>query len=90
MEKRLLSAIHRRFGLPPQLAPETERQIKAADRGAAYLEATELAGFSTGEAKRLFGRDPDLPETVRQDYLTPWNATRAEKRFLARFRPLQG
>ena len=90
VEKRLLSAIHLRFGLPPQIAPEIERQIKAADRGAAYLEATELAGFSTREAKRLFGRDPDLPETVRQDYLTPWNATRAEKRFLARFRSLQG
>jgi 5'-deoxynucleotidase YfbR-like HD superfamily hydrolase len=90
VEKRLLSAIHLRFGLPTQIAPEIERQIKAADRGAAYLEATELAGFSTREAKRLFGRDPDLPETVRQDYLTPWNATRAEKRFLARFRSLQG
>ena len=90
VEKRLLSAIHLRFGLPTQIAPEIERQIKAADRGAAYLEATELAGFSRQEAKRLFGRDPDLPETVRQDYLTPWNATRAEKRFLARFRSLQG
>jgi 5'-deoxynucleotidase YfbR-like HD superfamily hydrolase len=89
VEKRLLSAIHLRFGLPTQIAPEIERQIKAADRGAAYLEATELAGFSRQEAKRLFGRDPDLPETVRQDYLTPWNAGRAEKRFLARFKSLQ-
>jgi len=89
VEKRLLSAIHLRFGLPTQIAPEIERQIKAADRGAAYLEATELAGFSRQEAKRLFGQDPDLPETVRQDYLTPWNAARAEKRFLARFKSLQ-
>ena len=90
VEKRLLSAIHVRFGLPPHIAPEIERQIKAADRGAAYLEATELAGFSIEEARRLFGRDPDLPETVRQDYLTPWNATKAERRFLARFKSLQG
>jgi 5'-deoxynucleotidase YfbR-like HD superfamily hydrolase len=88
VEKRLLAAIHIRFGLPPQLAPETEKQIKNADRGAAYLEATELAGFSESEAKRLFGRDPGLPETTKRDYLTPWSAAKAEKRFLARFNAL--
>ena len=89
VENRLLAAIHVRFGLAPQIAPQTARQIKAADRGAAYLEATELAGFSAEEARRLFGRDPKLPATVRQDYLVPWNAARAEKRFLARFKSLQ-
>src|SRR5262249_24407113 len=57
VEERLLSAIHLRFGLPTQIAPEIEQQIKAGDRGAAYLEATELAGFSRPEARRLFGRD---------------------------------
>jgi hypothetical protein len=88
VEKRLLSAIHIRFGLPPVLAPEVERQIKAADRGAAYLEATELAGFAQAEAKRLFGRDPGLPPATRRDYLTPWSAAKAEKRFLARFKTL--
>jgi 5'-deoxynucleotidase YfbR-like HD superfamily hydrolase len=88
VEKRLLSAIHIRFGLPPVLAEEITRQIKAADRGAAYLEATELAGFAEAEAKRLFGRDPGLPVPVRQDYLTPWTAAKAEKRFLARFKTL--
>ena len=88
VEKRLLSAIHLRFGLPAVLAPEIERQIKAADRGAAYLEATELAGFAPAEAKRLFGRDPGLPAATRRDYLTPWTAAKAEKRFLARFEAL--
>jgi len=88
VEKRLLSAIHIRFGLPALLSPEIERQIKAADRGAAYLEATELAGFAPTEARRLFGRDPDLPAATRQDYLTPWSAAKAEKRFLARFKTL--
>jgi 5'-deoxynucleotidase YfbR-like HD superfamily hydrolase len=86
VEKRLLAAIHIRFGLPPVLRPEIERQIKEADKGAAYLEATELAGFSQAEAKRLFGRDPGLPVSTRQDYLTPWTAAKAEKRFLARFK----
>jgi hypothetical protein len=86
VEKRLLAAIHIRFGLPPVLADEITRQIKAADRGAAYLEATELAGFAEAEAKRLFGRDPGLPASTRQNYLTPWTAARAEKRFLERFK----
>jgi len=88
VEKRLLAAIHIRFGLPPVLSAEIERQIKEADKGAAYLEATELAGFAKAEAKRLFGRDPGLPISTRQDYLTPWTAAKAEKRFLARFKTL--
>ena len=89
VEKRLLAAIHIRFGLPPVLPDDITRQIKNADRGAAYLEATALAGFAETEAKRLFGRDPSLTETTRQDYLTPWSAAKAEKRFLARFKTLQ-
>src|SRR6266705_6164070 len=88
VEKRLLAAIHIRFGLPAVLSAEIERQIKEADKGAAYLEATELAGFAQAEAKRLFGRDPGLPISTRQDYLTPWTAAKAEKRFLARFKAL--
>jgi len=88
VERRLLAAIHLRFGLPSELDAEIEQQIKAADRGAAYLEATLLAGFSEAEARRLFGRDPGLPDTVREDYLTPWSAAKAEKRFLTRFKGL--
>jgi 5'-deoxynucleotidase YfbR-like HD superfamily hydrolase len=88
VEKRLLSAIHIRFGLPPVLADKITQTIKAADKGAAYLEATELAGFARAEAKRLFGRDPELSPATREDYLTPWSAAKAEKRFLARFTAL--
>jgi 5'-deoxynucleotidase YfbR-like HD superfamily hydrolase len=88
VEKRLLAAIHIRFGLPAELAPAITKRIKDADRGAAYLEATQLAGFSESEAKRLFGNDPGLPPDTQQDYLTPWTAAKAEKRFLERFRTL--
>ena len=88
VEHRLLAAIHIRFGLPPVLPAEMTLQIKAADKGAAYLEATQLAGFAEAEAKRLFGRDPGLSEAAVADYLTPWSAGKAEKRFLARFRAL--
>jgi uncharacterized protein len=88
VEKRLLSAIHIRFGLPATLSVEMTQQIKDADRGAAYLEATLLAGFAQAEAKRLFGRDPGLAEAAQTDYLTPWTAADAEKRFLERFATL--
>jgi hypothetical protein len=88
VEHRLLAAIHIRFGLPATPSADTTAQIKHADRGAAYLEATMLAGFSEAEARRLFGRDPGLPESVRDDYLTPWSAAKAEKRFLTRFNSL--
>ena len=70
------------------LADAITQQIKAADRGAAYLEATELAGFAQAEARRLFGRDPGLPPETKRDYLTPWTAAKAEKRFLERFKTL--
>jgi hypothetical protein len=89
VERRLLAVIHVRFGLPAELAASVSAQIKNADRGAAYLEATMLAGFSEAEARRLFGRDPRLSDSMRDDYLTPWSAAKAEKRFLARFNSLQ-
>jgi 5'-nucleotidase len=90
VEKRLLSAIHIRFGLPAILPADLEAQIKLADMGAAYLEATHLAGFSQAESKRLFGRDPGLPHAIEASYMTPWPASKAEKQFLARFKALLG
>jgi 5'-deoxynucleotidase YfbR-like HD superfamily hydrolase len=54
-ENTLLAAIHIRFGLKPRSPPALLRRIKAADRIAAYLEATQLAGFSVDEAARFFG-----------------------------------
>ncbi len=88
VEQRLLAAIHRRFGLPPDLPAEVIRLVKTADRGAAFLEATRLAGFSIEEAGRLFGNPPDLPIAVEDDYTSPWPAEAAEQRFLERFAKL--
>jgi uncharacterized protein len=85
VEKRLLTAIHLRFGLPPELPDEVVRIVKAADRGSAFLEATRLARFSAEEARRFFGPRPALPQPVERDYLTPWPAEDAERRYLDRF-----
>ncbi len=90
VERRLLAAIHRRFGLPAQSAPEVEKLIKAADRAAAYLEATRLAGFAAAEARRFFGRPPKISLTMERDYLKPWPAETAQARYLERFRKLVG
>ena len=88
MERRLLNAIHVRFGLPPELPAEIVAIIKAADRGAAFLEATALAGFGATEARRVFGPRPTLRAAAEKDYLTPWPADTAKRRFLQRFAAL--
>jgi uncharacterized protein len=90
VEKRLLTAIHLRFGLPPELPADVRRVIKTADAGAAFLEATKLAGFKVEEALSFFGPRPVLPAAVERDHLTPWPAGVAERRFLEHFRKLLG
>ena len=63
LDDRLTAAIHLRFGLPATLPPPIKSLIKRADRVSAWLEATQLAGFSAPEADRFFGRpDPALTE----------------------------
>ena len=88
VELRLLAAIHLRFGLPAVLPAGLTAQIKSADRSAAYLEATRLAGFSAAEAKKFFGRPPKFSAVIERDYLTPWPANVAEQRYLERFAKL--
>jgi 5'-deoxynucleotidase YfbR-like HD superfamily hydrolase len=88
VEQRLLCAIHMRFGLPARLPDEIVRRIKAADRAAAYLEATQLAGFEAAEARRFFGRPPALAAALDPDYLQPWPAETAQARYLKRFTEL--
>ncbi len=90
VEQRLLAAIHLRFGLPPKLPAAQELRIKQADRAAAYLEATRLAGFAEAEARRFFGAPPKLSAVLERDYLTPWAAQSAEARYLERFEKLCG
>jgi uncharacterized protein len=88
IERRLLAAIHRRFGLPEKTAPDLERLIKLADRQAAFLEATRLAGFGSTEAQRFFGRPPAVSASLERDYLKPWPADVAQARYLERFNKL--
>ena len=55
LDERLSAAIHLRFGLPAVIPPKVKKEIKRADRVSAWLEATQIAGFSRVEADRFFG-----------------------------------
>jgi 5'-nucleotidase len=84
LERKLLSAIHIRFGLPARVPPGITKQIKLADRMSAYLEATQLAGFTESEGRRFFGRFAKLPKTD----LAPVPAYAIKTRFIKRFEEL--
>lgn len=79
LDERLTAAIHIRFGLPAKTPPLIKKQIKKADRLSAWLEATQIAGFSVAESDKPFGKpDPALleglsislrpPVEVREDF----------------------
>ena len=88
VEARLLAAVSLRFGLPASWPAELVKLVKAADRASAFLEATRLAGFELGEARKFFGQPCPLDAATERDHLTPWSAQEAKDRFLARFREL--
>jgi 5'-deoxynucleotidase YfbR-like HD superfamily hydrolase len=88
VEHRLLAAIHLRFGLPAKIPETLQNLIKTADRAAAYLEATRLAGFADDEARKFFGQPPKYSAAIERDYLTPWPAGSAEQRYRERFEKL--
>ncbi|WP_457647620.1 hypothetical protein [Profundibacter sp.] len=56
LDDRLTAAIHIRFGLPAVLPVAVKKQIKKADKISAWLEATQIAGFTVEEADKLFGK----------------------------------
>jgi 5'-deoxynucleotidase YfbR-like HD superfamily hydrolase len=92
VETRIQTAVHLRFGLPATLPAEVKKAIKRADIAAAFLEATQLAGFSHAEATKYFGR-PGKLGGEKLDALFRLEAhpvAKAEARFLKRFEELQG
>jgi len=89
LEDRLMGAIHLRFGLPTETPAAARKLIKRADRAAAYIEATQLAGFGEAEAHKFFGRPRglDRPERPHLEALPPGAA---KARYLERFAALAG
>ena len=65
LDDRLTAAIHLRFGLPAQIPQTIKRQIKKVDKLSAWIEAVQIAGFTTTEANRFFGKqDPALTDRL--------------------------
>lgn len=89
VESRLLGAIRRRFDMPAP-TPSQARLVKRADRIAASLEATRLAGFSEDEAGRFFGPValPKAAATEVEALLISRPTAEVQKSFLARFEAL--
>lgn len=84
LDQRLTSAIHIRFGLPAVLPKVIKTLIKRADTISAWLEATQIAGFTPAEANKYFGKPPGNlgklrisprpPIEVRADFIARHNA----------------
>ena len=87
IEARLQEAVHIRFGLPAELPPGIIHSIKRADRMAAFIEATQIAGFADSEAKKLFSKPRGTPADYK---LIPLPPEKAAKAFLRRFDLLFG
>ncbi|MDP8996507.1 MAG: HD family hydrolase [Pseudomonadota bacterium] len=87
IEKRLMAAVHLRFGLPVKLDATLADEIKQADQIAAYLEATQLAGFGLDEAASLFGQPRGLAGQGFTQFLAlqPLAPTQAAALYVARF-----
>jgi 5'-deoxynucleotidase YfbR-like HD superfamily hydrolase len=84
VENRLLGAVHLHFALNATAPVVLQRQIKKADKEAAYHEAVNLAGFAVDEARRFFG-EPVLPafELERfEQLIRPWPTREAHDRFV--------
>lgn len=60
LDDRLTAAIHIRFGLPAKIPVAIKRKIKKADKVSAWLEATQIAGFSEAESNKLFGKQDEM------------------------------
>ena len=59
LDDRLAAAVHLRFGLPAAIPVKVKKAIKQADKLSAWLEATQIAGFSIAEANKFFGAPAD-------------------------------
>lgn len=75
LDERLTAAIHIRFGLPAKIPHSVKRKIKKADKVSAWLEATQIAGFSVEESDKFFGKpDPKLVHALRIHLRPPVHA----------------
>lgn len=78
LDRRLSAAVHLRYGLPADLPKSIKAKVKRADKISAWLEATQIAGFSEAEATRFFGKPNPILIDGLSVVLRPPAETRAE------------
>ncbi len=83
LDNLLTRAIHLRFGIPAELPNKIKKDIKIADKKAAWLEARNLAGFSLDETISIFGRFSNTE--IEDDYIKPKNPLKTRELFLKKF-----
>ena len=86
LDEKLTMAICIRFNIPTNKIKVIKRQVKIADKKAAWLEAIQLAGFSKQEADSFFGKQVGVESF--EDYLSPDTPFFVRKKFVNRFNEL--
>ena len=84
LEKNIQSSIHLRFSIPRDIPLKIYKKIKVADRKVAFLEATQLAGFSNDEASKIIFKPKNIPKIK----ITPLNVKKSNDLFLNKFNEL--
>lgn len=80
IEEKIQTAIYQSFSLPPSLNKSIKARIKRADLVSAYLEATQLAGFTKTEAAKYF-RIPNIKQ-LAEIIITPLEPTASYEQFI--------
>ncbi len=78
LERRLTEAVRLRFGLPTELPRAIEKSIKKADKLSAWLEATQIAGFSHADANKHIGYQRTAKGKELKVLIRPPAAVRSE------------
>ena len=86
LDEKLTMAICIRFNIPTTKIKIIKKQVKLADKMAAWLEAIQLAGFSKKEADILFGKQVNVEGF--ESYLSPATPFFVRKKFVNRFNEL--
>ncbi len=86
LDEKLTMAICIRFNIPTTKIKIIKKQVKLADKMAAWLEAIQLAGFSKIEADKLFGKQVSVEGF--ENYLSPATPFFVRKKFVNRFNEL--
>ena len=86
MEKKLTTSINLRFGLPGEIPKNVYKKIKIVDKYSAFLEATQIAGFTKNEAKKIFGKSNFNKFPYIEIKVLP--QIEARKKFLKRFKQI--